>query len=236
MVFKLIQKIFVRLKEIKQLIRLLGKGVEIESILSVKIRGIINCEENVYIGRNVELEGKCSFLNGAVIESNSIISNSIIGKNSRIKPNTMIKNSEIGENNIVGPYARVRPHTTTGNDSQIGNFVEIKNSMIGNNCKINHLSFIGDSEIHDNVIIGAGTVTCNYDGYKNQKTIIENNAFIGSGVFLIAPVRVGESSTIGSGSIITDNTPKNKLTIARSRQVTIDEWESPRNQPDKLDE
>ncbi len=236
MIFKLTKKIIKRLNELYQLTSLLGKGVEIESILSVKLRGKIKCDENVRIGRNVELEGNCRLLNGAIIGSNTIISNSTIGKDTRIKPNTMIKDSEIGNNNIIGPYARIRPHSSIGNDSQIGNFVEIKNSSIGASCKINHLCFIGDAEIDDNVIIGAGSITCNYDGYKNQKTIIKKNAFIGSGVFLIAPVKVFEFSTIGSGSIITEDAPANKLTIARSRQVTIDKWEGPKNQRQKLDE
>ena len=165
---------------------------------------------------------------GVIIENNCFLKDCIIRSGTIIKSHSRLNGCEININSCIGLYARIRPGTFIGRDSQIGNFVEIKKSNIGSNAKINHLSYIGDSEIGDDVIIGAGCVTCNYDGAQTQKTHIEDSAFIGSGVFLIAPIKVGKSSTIGSGSVITDDVPSEKLTLARSKQTTIDNWNRPK--------
>jgi bifunctional UDP-N-acetylglucosamine pyrophosphorylase/glucosamine-1-phosphate N-acetyltransferase len=131
-------------------------------------------------------------------------------------------------NNNVGPYARLRPGAKTKNNVNIGNFVEIKNSIVGSGSKINHLSYVGDSEVGENVNIGAGCITCNYDGVNKHKTIIEDDVFIGSNSQLVAPLTISAGSTIGAGSTITKDTPANQLSLARSKQTSIPSWERPK--------
>jgi bifunctional UDP-N-acetylglucosamine pyrophosphorylase/glucosamine-1-phosphate N-acetyltransferase len=130
---------------------------------------------------------------------------------------------------MVGPYGRVRPGTTVGDRVQIGNYVEIKTSRIGSGSRINHHSFIGDAELADDVTIGAGTITCNHDGAGHVRTVIDRGAYVGSGCQLVAPVHIGAGATIGAGSTITDDVPPAKLTLARSRQITIDHWRGARS-------
>ena len=173
-------------------------------------------EGKVYLDPNVTIEDNC-FLNTCRIKENSVI-----------RSNSIIEGASIGKDSTVGPYARIRPETSIGDNSQIGNFVEIKNSRIGKNARINHLTYVGDSRIGDLVTIGAGSVTCNYDGASTQETVIEDDVFIGSGVFLVAPLKIGKGSTIGSGSVITEDTPAEKLTIARTKQVTKNNWSRPK--------
>jgi bifunctional UDP-N-acetylglucosamine pyrophosphorylase/glucosamine-1-phosphate N-acetyltransferase len=129
---------------------------------------------------------------------------------------------------VVGPYARVRPGSSIGDHVQIGNYVEIKNSEVGSRSRINHHAFIGDATIGDEVTIGAGTITCNHDGVRINRTVVERGAYIGSGCNLVAPVRIGERATVGAGSTITRDVPGSKLTIARARQTTLDNWRGPR--------
>ena len=144
-----------------------------------------------------------------------------------IKPNTIIFGATIGDNCIVGPYARIRPGAVLKNNSQVGNFVEVKNSTIGSGTKINHLSYIGDATLGSNINVGAGCITCNYDGEKKYKTIIESDSFIGSGTRLVAPVTVAKGSYIAAGSTVTKDTPGDgSLTIARSKQVSIPKWKN----------
>lgn len=148
-----------------------------------------------------------------------------IGKGTKIRPFTVIEeNVIIGEKCIIGPMAHLRPGTILGKNVHIGNYVEIKNSIIGENSKAMHLSYIGDAEIGKNVNIGAGTITCNYDGEKKHKTIIEDNVFIGSGTELVAPVKIGENAYVGAGSTITKDVPPYTLAIARGQQVNKDQW------------
>lgn len=151
------------------------------------------------------------------------IKDSIIGDNTVIY-NSQIKNSSIGENNIIGPYAHIRENNKTGNNVKIGSFVELKNSIVNNNSKIPHLSYIGDSEIGEHVNIGCGVVTANYDGKNKHKTIIKDNAFIGCNVNLIAPVTIEENALVAAGSTITDDVPANALAIARSRQTNKEDY------------
>jgi bifunctional UDP-N-acetylglucosamine pyrophosphorylase / glucosamine-1-phosphate N-acetyltransferase len=215
-------KRFIRLQ------KLLANGVEIESPRTIQIIGELSVSKNIRIGSNVIFLGNVELEENVVIESNCILKDCKVGKASHIRSNSIITGCEIESDCLIGPYARIRPKSFIKNNSQIGNFVEVKNSVIESNTKINHLSYIGDSKIGRDVIIGAGCVTCNYDGLETQETIIEDYAFIGSGVFLVAPIIVGESSTIGSGSVVTKDVPPKKLTIARSKQVTIDNWERPK--------
>jgi len=208
--------------------KMISEGVTIFDSNRIDIRGNLTCGKNVVIDINVIFEGDVILGDDVLIGANCIINNSFIGNNSNIKPFSMIEDSLIGESVFIGPYARIRPGTNIGAKSQIGNFVEIKNSNIGEGCQINHLSFVGDADIAKKVIMGAGVITCNHDGVKINRMIIDQGAYIGSGSNLVAPVKIKKNSTIGAGSTITEDVPKDTLTIARSKQVTIKSWKSRR--------
>lgn len=208
--------------------KLQEQGVKIFDIDKLEIRGNLKCGKNVEIETNVIIEGNVYIENSVKIGSNTIIIDSKIGENSRINHYSLIKGSKVGKNCIIGPYSRLRTGSEIGKNSQIGNFVEIKNSIIGPNARISHMAFIGDATLGTNVTIGAGTITCNHDGIGINKTIIESNSFIGSNVNLVAPVRISANATIGSGSTITENAPRGKLTLARSKQLTIKDWQGPK--------
>ena len=206
---------------------LLESGTLIRDPSRTDIRG------NLHVSGNVEIDINCVFEDEVKIGENSTMGHNCyfnrckIGKNVHIKPNTIIFGATIGDNCIVGPYARIRPGTVLKNDSHVGNFVEVKNSVIGSRTKINHLSYIGDAVLGTDINIGAGTITCNYDGDKKHKTIIESNSFIGSGTKLVAPVKVNKGSYIAAGSTVTRDTPGGgSLTIARSKQVSIPKWKN----------
>ena len=158
------------------------------------------------VKRGVTIEPFVSIKRGVTIEANVTI-----------KSHSVIETCTIGKNSLIGPYARIRPNSKIGENVKIGNYVEVKNSRIGNNCSISHLSYVGDSSFGKNINVGAGTVTCNYDGKKKQKTIVEDGVFIGSNSSLIAPIKIGKNSTIGAGSVITDNIPPNSLALERSK-------------------
>ena len=222
--FKYLQKRFINFFKVY---RLLINGTVMHKSNTIQILGEIVAGEDIEIDNGVTFKGKVILSDGVYIGQNCLLEDCSIGANTKIKSNSMLKDCNIGSNALIGPYARIRPKTSIDNKTQIGTFVEVKNSNIGSNCKINHLTFIGDSQIMNNVIIGAGSVTCNYDGRKNQQTHIEDDAFIGSGVFLVAPLTVGRGATIGSGSVITEDVPPKKLTLARSRQITIKDWKGP---------
>jgi len=145
----------------------------------------------------------------------------------RIHPNCHIENAQIGNQCELGPFARIRPDTVLSENVKVGNFVEIKKANVKTGSKISHLSYIGDSDLGRDVNIGAGTITCNYDGANKHRTTIGDNVFVGSDTQFIAPVTVGDGATIGAGSTITKDTPKQKLTLARSKQFTIDNWQRP---------
>lgn len=189
---------------------------------STIIKGEISSGSNIVVESNVIFEGHVTIGNNVIIRANSTIINSVIESGSEIKHYSLVKNAIISENSMIGPYARLRSGTEIGNDTQIGSFVEVKNSTIGNSCKINHMAFIGDADIEDNVIIGAGTITCNHDGKQSQKTFICSGAYIGSNVNLIAPLTIGKNAFIGAGSTITEDAPESKLTLARTRQVSLE--------------
>ena len=165
--------------------------------------------------------------NNVHIKPYSFIKNSDIDENSTIEAFSHIDSSKVGSSCRVGPYARLRPGTVLESEVHIGNYVEIKNSLVDQGTKINHLSYIGDSEIGKNVNIGAGTITCNYDGVDKHKTIIEDDVFVGSNTQIVAPLKVGKGATIGAGSTITKDVPKNDLTLSRAQQKTISGWVKP---------
>ena len=192
----------------------------------VDIRGELICGANVQIDINVIFKGKVELGDSVIIGANTIVNNSVIKSGTKIKDYSLIKNTSIGEHCIIGPFSRLRTGTKIGNYSNIGTFVEIKNSILGSNCKINHMAFIGDAQLDNDVIIGAGSITCNHDGEKSQETIIKSGVYIGSNVNLIAPIEIGENAIIGAGSTISNDVPKNKLTLERSKEVSIDRKKS----------
>jgi bifunctional UDP-N-acetylglucosamine pyrophosphorylase/glucosamine-1-phosphate N-acetyltransferase len=150
-----------------------------------------------------------------------------IGEDAVVHPHSVLEGATVGSGCSVGPFARLRPGTRLAPNAKVGNFVEVKNSQFGEGSKANHLSYVGDSTVGRDVNIGAGTITCNYDGANKHRTIIGDRAFIGSGVELVAPVEVGEDATIGAGSTISKKAPAGELTVARSKQTTIPGWKRP---------
>ena len=206
---------------------LLEKGVLIRDVQRTDIKGDLKVQKDVDIDINCIFEDKVTIGSSSTIGHNCYLNRCKIGKNVHIKPNTIIFGATIGDNCIVGPYARIRPGAVLKNNSQVGNFVEVKNSVIGTGTKINHLSYIGDATLGSNINVGAGCITCNYDGEKKYKTKIESNSFIGSGTRLVAPVTVAKGSYIAAGSTVTKDTPGDgSLTIARSKQVSIPKWKN----------
>jgi len=212
---------------VKKATDLLNKGVLIRDVQRTDIKGDLKVQKDVDIDINCIFEDKVTIGSNSTIGHNCYLNICKIGKNVHIKPNTIIFGATIGDNCIVGPYARIRPGAVLKNNSQVGNFVEVKNSTIGSGTKINHLSYIGDATLGSNINVGAGCITCNYDGENKYKTIIESNSFIGSGTRLVAPVTVAKGSYIAAGSTVTKDTPGGgSLTIARSKQVSIPKWKN----------
>jgi bifunctional UDP-N-acetylglucosamine pyrophosphorylase/glucosamine-1-phosphate N-acetyltransferase len=207
--------------------RLLMQGVTLVDPARIDVRGKLDCGSDVEIDVGCIFEGEVKLGNNVRVGAYSVIKNSSIAAATDIAPYSHIDSSEVGANCHIGPYARLRPGTKLHDDVHIGNFVEIKNSEIAANSKANHLSYIGDSTVGVNVNIGAGTITCNYDGANKHRTIIEDDVFIGSNTQLVAPVRVGKGATIGAGSTITNNAPEGELTLSRSKQVTVAGWKRP---------
>ena len=212
---------------VKKATNLLNKGVLIRDVQRTDIKGDLKVQKDVDIDINCIFEDKVTIGSNSTIGHNCYLNRCKIGKNVHIKPNTIIFGATIGDNCIVGPYARIRPGAVLKNNSQVGNFVEVKNSTIGSGTKINHLSYIGDATLGSNINVGAGCITCNYDGENKYKTVIESNSFIGSGTRLVAPVTIAKGSYIAAGSTVTKDTPGGgSLTIARSKQVSIPKWKN----------
>ena len=206
---------------------LMEKGVTVLDPNRIDIRGQLKCGQDVTIDVGCIFEGNVNLGNNVHIKPYSFIKNSDIDENSTIEAFSHIDSSKVGSFCRVGPYARLRPGTVLESEVHIGNYVEIKNSLVDQGTKINHLSYIGDSEIGKNVNIGAGTITCNYDGVDKHKTIIEDDVFVGSNTQIVAPLKVGKGATIGAGSTITKDVPKNDLTLSRAQQKTISGWAKP---------
>ena len=206
---------------------LMEKGVTVLDPNRIDIRGQLTCGQDVTIDIGCIFEGNVNLGNNVHIKPYSFIKNSDIDENSTIEAFSHIDSSKVGSSCRVGPYARLRPGTVLESEVHIGNYVEIKNSLVDQGTKINHLSYIGDSEIGKNVNIGAGTITCNYDGVDKHKTIIEDDVFVGSNTQIVAPLKVGKGATIGAGSTITKDVPKNDLTLSRAQQKTISGWAKP---------
>lgn len=208
--------------------QLMLQGVSLRDPDRIDIRGKLEqLGRDISVDINVIFQGVNSIGSNVSIGPNCIIKDAIIGDNVEILANTLIEDAVVGAGSRVGPYARLRPQAHLADDVHIGNFVEIKKSTVASGSKINHLSYIGDSEVGSKVNIGAGTITCNYDGANKFKTIIGDGAFIGSDTQLIAPVTVGAGATIGAGSTICKDTPAHQLTLSRCRQISINDWQRP---------
>jgi bifunctional UDP-N-acetylglucosamine pyrophosphorylase / glucosamine-1-phosphate N-acetyltransferase len=206
---------------------LMQQGVTFMDPARFDLRGTLTVGADVVIDVNVVIEGTVRLGNGVHIGPNNVIRDTSIGDGAVIHPNCVIENAQIGDACRIGPFARIRPGARLDHGAHIGNFVEIKNAEVGEGSKINHLSYVGDSVVGKNVNIGAGVITCNYDGADKHRTVIGDDAFIGSDCQLVAPVKIGAGATIGAGSTITTNTPPNELTLSRVKQKTVTGWKRP---------
>jgi bifunctional UDP-N-acetylglucosamine pyrophosphorylase/glucosamine-1-phosphate N-acetyltransferase len=202
-------------------------GVTIIDPARVDIRGTVTAGRDVQLDVNVVLEGAVTLGDRVRIGSNCWIRDCEIGADTQVFANCVLDHAVIGPSCNVGPFARLRPGAALAREVHIGNFVEVKNAHVGEGSKANHLTYLGDAQIGKDVNVGAGTITCNYDGVNKSQTQIEDGAFIGSGSMLVAPVRIGARATIGAGSTITEDAPADRLTLGRSRQVSIDGWKRP---------
>ncbi|MCX7208981.1 MAG: bifunctional UDP-N-acetylglucosamine diphosphorylase/glucosamine-1-phosphate N-acetyltransferase GlmU [Burkholderiales bacterium] len=206
---------------------LLEQGVTLMDPARIDVRGELHCGRDVVIDVGCVFEGKVELADGVTISANCVIKNARIAKGTLIKAFCHIEDCVIGEAAEIGPYARLRPGTTLADHVHIGNFLEVKNSQLGSKSKANHLAYVGDATVGERVNIGAGTITCNYDGANKHRTIIEDDAFIGSDSQLVAPVTVGKGATLGAGTTLTKDAPANSLTVSRSKQISIADWQRP---------
>ena len=207
--------------------QLLEDGVTLLDPERIDIRGRLTC------GRDVEIDVGCVFEGDVVLEDKvrvgayCVLKDTVVRRGTEILPFTHSDGAEVGEDSRIGPYSRLRPGAKLAGENHIGNFVEIKKSSVGSQSKINHLSYVGDAEVGARVNIGAGTITCNYDGVNKFKTVIGDDAFIGSDTQLVAPVTVGAGATLGAGTTLTRNAPEGKLTLSRAKQMTVEHWVRP---------
>ncbi|OGA71812.1 MAG: UDP-N-acetylglucosamine diphosphorylase/glucosamine-1-phosphate N-acetyltransferase [Betaproteobacteria bacterium RIFCSPLOWO2_12_FULL_65_14] len=208
--------------------RLLDAGVTLADPARIDVRGELNCGHDVAIDVNCVFEGRVSLGDGVRVGPNCVLRNCAIAADSEVLAFSHLEDSEVGARCRLGPYARLRPGSFLAEDVHVGNFVEVKASRLGKGSKANHLTYIGDAEVGSGVNIGAGTITCNYDGAAKHRTIIEDDCFIGSDATLVAPLRIARGSYIGAGSTINKDTPAGQLTVARARQVSIPSWKPPK--------
>ncbi|MBS0347762.1 MAG: bifunctional UDP-N-acetylglucosamine diphosphorylase/glucosamine-1-phosphate N-acetyltransferase GlmU [Proteobacteria bacterium] len=207
--------------------RLTDAGVTIIDPARLDVRGELICGRDVEIDINCIFEGRVELGDGVRIGANCVVRNAKIGAGTKIAAFSQIEDTAMGEACIIGPYARTRPGTVLGKDVHLGNFVEVKNSVIADHSKANHLAYIGDADIGQRVNVGAGTITCNYDGANKFRTIIEDDVFIGSDTQLVAPVRVGRGATLGAGTTLSKDAPAEQLTVSRAKQLSIPGWKRP---------
>ncbi|MGQ0653665.1 MAG: bifunctional UDP-N-acetylglucosamine diphosphorylase/glucosamine-1-phosphate N-acetyltransferase GlmU [Betaproteobacteria bacterium] len=217
-----------RALQARQAKALLDDGVSLADPSRIDIRGSLQCGRDVAIDVNCVFEGKVELGEGVRIGANCVVRNAKVGAGSEVLPFSHLDDCDVGERCRLGPYTRLRPGSQLAEDVHVGNFVEVKASRIGPGSKANHLSYIGDAELGSGVNVGAGTITCNYDGVAKHRTVIEDDCFIGSDATLVAPVRIAKGSYVGAGSTITKDTPAGQLTVARARQVTVPGWKPPK--------
>ena len=217
--------------QLREAARLMKSGVTLRDPARFDLRGNVRCGTDVTIDINVILEGDIELGNNVSIGPNCTLKNIKAGDGTEIAANSVLEDAMIGKHCTIGPFARIRPGTELSDEAKIGNFVEVKKAKIGRHSKVNHLSYIGDSELGNDVNIGAGTITCNYDGVNKFRTVIGDNVFIGSNTALVAPVTVASGATVGAGSVITKDVAEKQLAIARGRQSNIDGWQRPQKKP-----
>ena len=211
--------------------KLLDSGVTLADLWRIDVRGDLTCGRDVFIDVNCVFEGNVRLGDRVRIGPNCVLRNVTVGADTEVHAFSLLDDAHVGAHCRIGPYARLRPGARLAQEVHIGNFVEVKASRIGTGSKANHLAYVGDAEVGSGVNIGAGTITCNYDGVAKHRTIIEDGSFIGSDATLVAPVRIGKGSYVGAGSTISKDTPPGQLTVARARQTTIPRWTPPRRKP-----
>jgi bifunctional UDP-N-acetylglucosamine pyrophosphorylase/glucosamine-1-phosphate N-acetyltransferase len=212
---------------------LMREGVSIADPARFDVRGQLEAGKDVFIDIDSVFIGKVYLADGCRIGPHSVIKDSVFGPGTIVHANSVIDGAETGANCEIGPFARLRPGTRLADKVKIGNFVETKKSEIGTGSKVNHLSYVGDSTVGSRVNVGAGTITCNYDGANKHRTTIGDDVFIGSGVNLVAPIEIGAGATIGAGSTLSKDAPSGELSIARSRQTSVPGWKKPTKKPGK---
>ncbi|MHB1142064.1 MAG: bifunctional UDP-N-acetylglucosamine diphosphorylase/glucosamine-1-phosphate N-acetyltransferase GlmU [Sulfuricaulis sp.] len=217
-----------RMYQKQQAEKLMQQGVTLRDPARLDVRGELTCGRDVVIDVNVIFEGKVTLGDRVQVGPNNVIRDSRIGSGTVIHPNCVIEQADIGADCRIGPFARLRPEAKLAAQVHVGNFVEVKKSEVGEGSKMNHLSYIGDTTIGSGVNIGAGTITCNYDGANKHRTVIGDNVFVGSNTALVAPVTVGAGATIGAGSVITKEAPPGELTLTRAPQMTKPGWKRPK--------
>lgn len=213
--------------QLRQARQLMEEGLTLRDPTRFDLRGELIIGRDVVIDINVLIEGRVELADGVIIGPNAVLKNVSIGRGTRVDANCVLEESSIGADCDIGPFARLRPQTNLANKVKVGNFVEIKKSDIADGSKVNHLSYVGDTTMGSNVNIGAGTITCNYDGANKHQTVIGDDVFVGSDTQLIAPVTIATGSTIGAGSTITRDTPDDTLTLSRAKQTSVKGWTRP---------
>jgi bifunctional UDP-N-acetylglucosamine pyrophosphorylase/glucosamine-1-phosphate N-acetyltransferase len=216
-----------RLWQLELARRQLEAGVTLADPARFDVRGNLHCDQDVFIDVGCVFEGNVNLGAGVQVGAHCVLRDVTVGAGTRIEPFSHLDQAVIGADVKIGPYARLRPGTVLADRTHVGNFVEIKNARLGVDSKANHLAYIGDADIGERVNIGAGTITCNYDGVNKHRTVIEDDAFIGSDTQLVAPVRVGRGATLGAGTTLTRDAPADQLTVSRAKQVTIEGWRRP---------
>ena len=216
-----------RILQANQARALLEAGVTLADPARIDIRGQLQCGQDVSIDVNCVFEGQVSLGDGVVIGPHCVLKNVSLAAGTQVAAFSHLESADVAADARIGPFARLRPGARLGEAVHIGNFVEIKNSVLAAGAKVNHLSYVGDADIGAKVNVGAGTITCNYDGVNKFRTTIEAGAFIGSGTMLVAPVTVGEGATVGAGSVLTKAAPSGQLTVARAKQISLSHWQRP---------
>jgi bifunctional UDP-N-acetylglucosamine pyrophosphorylase/glucosamine-1-phosphate N-acetyltransferase len=210
---------------------LMERGVTLADPERLDVRGEVTVGRDVFIDVGVVLEGKVVLGDRTRLEAYAVVRNCTLGADTVVHSHCVLESSTAGDDCEIGPFSRLRPGVVLSGHVKVGNFVEMKNSQIAPHSKVNHLTYVGDATVGTRVNVGAGTITCNYDGANKHRTVIGDDAFIGSGVMLVAPVEIGAGATIGAGSTITKGAPPEELTLARSKQVTISGWKRPQKKP-----
>jgi bifunctional UDP-N-acetylglucosamine pyrophosphorylase/glucosamine-1-phosphate N-acetyltransferase len=215
----------------RQAAELMARGVTLADPARIDVRGAITVGRDVFIDVGVVLEGKIVLGDRVHIGPYAVLTDVTLGNDTEVHSHSVLHGTAAGDDCEIGPFSRLRPGTVLAGHVKTGNFVEVKNSHVAPHSKINHLSYVGDATVGTDVNVGAGTVTCNYDGASKHRTVIGDNVFIGSGSMLVAPVEIGAGATIGAGSTITKDAPAGELTLERAKQVTVEGWQRPKKKP-----